>query len=144
MPVSVDVDALRVSLTDWANRGAGEALDDLRQQTHDRAPFGVSEGDNPGPHLIDSEEAVVLNEGEVWQGTLAYTVDHASYLDDGTGPHQITGNPLLAFPWHGMQVIVRSVQHPGSQIHKGWFSDVITDENWADTLTRSLDTVEAT
>lgn len=142
--MAVDVDELKASITDWASKGAGQALDDLRQGTHDRCPFGVSEDGGTGqPHLLDTEEAIVTAEGEQWTGTLAYTAEHASYLDEGSEPHLIEGNPLLSFMWNGQRVIVHSVQHPGSTIHKGWFSDVTGEDDWANVLSDALDKVEA-
>lgn len=141
--MAVDVDDLRTSIVTWANLAAGQALDALRQNTHDRLPYGVSEGDHPGPHLADTEEASVISEGEQWAGTLAYTAEHASYLDEGTGPHEIVGNPLLSFMWNGQRVIVHSVQHPGSMLHVGWFTDAVTDDAWASVLLDAFDAVEA-
>jgi hypothetical protein len=61
--------------------------------------------------------------------TLKFTEEYAGFLDEGTGPHEIAGNPLLAFEWGGQTVIVHSVQHPGSTKHKGWFTDRATDDS---------------
>lgn len=55
---------------------------------------------------------------------------YGSFSDQGTPPHLIVGNPLLAFEWHGQLVIVHSVQHPGN-VGTGWFSDNVTDDTWA-------------
>lgn len=45
----------------------------------------------------------------------AYT-DYASYVDGGTAPHEIRGNPYLTFKGHdGSWVTVQSVQHPGTK-----------------------------
>jgi hypothetical protein len=38
---------------------------------------------------------------------------YALYVHEGTKPHVIEGNPLLAFTWHGEQVFFASVNHPG-------------------------------
>lgn len=137
--MSVDVSDLTDAIQAWANRSAGQALDGMRQLSREHAPYGASEDGHPGPHLVDTEEANVLEEGEIWVGELAYTAEHASYLDEGTGPHTIEGNPLLAFHWGGQQVIVHSVQHPGSTMHVGWFSNTVTDESWAAELETAMD-----
>jgi hypothetical protein len=45
----------------------------------------------------------------------AYT-EYASYVDGGTQPHEIHGNPLLTFKTAGGQwVSVRGVHHPGTK-----------------------------
>lgn len=61
--------------------------------------------------------------------TLTFTTEYASYQEEGTGPHQIDGNPLLAFNWNGQTVIVHSVHHPGSTKNVGWFSNKAEDES---------------
>ncbi len=68
--------------------------------------------------------------GFVWTGFLAFTADYASYTDEGSSPHEITGNPLLAFEMGGQTVVVHSVQHPGTA-GTGWFEDAVTDDEWA-------------
>lgn len=44
--------------------------------------------------------------------------DYSVYVHEGTRPHKITGNPLLAFMWRGSLVIVRSVNHPGTRANR--------------------------
>lgn len=126
---------LRDAVTRWASDGAGQALELMRQVTHDRAPFGVSEEGNNGPHILDTEEAVVISEGELWQGTLAYTAEHAGYQDKGSGP--IFGNPWLYFMFEGH--LIRVHQTRGYDVHTGWFSDVTGEQDWADAVTQALD-----
>lgn len=137
--MTVDTSDLTEALQTWVNRSAAQALDGMYALSRERAPYGASEDGHPGPHLVDTEEASILSEGELWVGELAYTAEHASYLDEGTGPHEITGNPLLAFHWGGQLVIVHSVQHPGSTMHVGWFSNTVTDESWAAELETAMD-----
>jgi hypothetical protein len=42
---------------------------------------------------------------------------HSRFVMDGTRPHEIKGNPLLAFFWPkvGKFVVFHSVQHPGTK-----------------------------
>ena len=58
----------------------------------------------------------------------------ARYTDEGTAEHVIEGNPLLVFEWHGRTVFFRSVNHPGSTKHVGWFSERVLGR-WGDTIT---------
>lgn len=137
--MTVDVSDFHDALLDWTNRAAGQALEGMRNLSRERAPYGASEEGHAGPHLVDTEETTILEEGEIWVGELAYTAEHASYLDEGTGPHLIEGNPLLSFMWQGRRVIVHSVQHPGSTMHVGWFSNTVTDDAWASELETAMD-----
>lgn len=69
---------------------------------------------------------------------LKFNTEYASFQDEGTGPHPIHGNPLLAFDGgFGQTVIVRSVQHPGSTVRKGWFSDKAEDDSLWGTLAQA-------
>jgi hypothetical protein len=72
--------------------------------------------------------------------TIKFTEDYASYQDEGTGPHDIFGNPYLAFQVGGQTVIVHHVSHPGSTKNKGWFTDRAGDESlWALACQAALD-----
>lgn len=64
---------------------------------------------------------------------ITYPAEYASFTDEGSEPHEIHGNPLLAFEWEGQLVIVRSVHHPGTRGTR-WWSDLMTDEQWATSL----------
>lgn len=49
-------------------------------------------------------------------GTLGAFTDYASYVNDGTRPHVIRGNPMLTFRTRsGAWVSVPMVNHPGSR-----------------------------
>jgi hypothetical protein len=43
-----------------------------------------------------------------------------TYLEEGTRPHEIVGNPFLAFHWErlGVDVVFRRVQHPGTKAYQ--------------------------
>lgn len=64
--------------------------------------------------------------------SIDYTVEWARYQDEGTGGHTIEGDPLLSFFWPqvGRTVVLRSVWHPGSTMHVGWFSDEVSEPAW--------------
>ena len=90
--------------------------------------------------LSRSGEVQTQGDGSGAVATLTFTEDYASYLEEGTGPHTITGNPLLAFEWGGQTVIVHSVQHPGSTKNVGWFTDRATDDAmWSDLVQAAFD-----
>jgi hypothetical protein len=61
--------------------------------------------------------------------------EYSSYVDEGTEPHEIHGNPLLVFYWPktGRTMFLPRVQHPGTS-RTGW---------WTDTLARWPDFVAA-
>lgn len=49
-------------------------------------------------------------------GLIVALTDYASFVDAGTRPHVIEGNPFLTFKGRdGQWVTVRSVQHPGTK-----------------------------
>lgn len=88
--------------------------------------------------LSRSGQVTTVPNGAGATATLIFTEDYASYLDEGTGPHTITGNPLLAFEWGGQTVIVHSVQHPGSTKWVGWFSGKAEDDSLWGTIVQSV------
>lgn len=124
-----DFSDLSASVQEWVNEAAADAIDALGEELRELAPVG--EGDHDGPRLNETLEVTVLTiGGGEFHGQIAFTAEHASYTDEGTDPHIIEGNPLLAFEWEGRLVIVRSVNHPG-YAGTGWFTENCTDERWA-------------
>jgi hypothetical protein len=53
-------------------------------------------------------------------------VEYAGWMDTGTRPHPIVGNPYLAFYWEkiGRFVVLRRVSHPGTP-RTGWWTDTL-------------------
>ena len=43
---------------------------------------------------------------------------YAVFVHEGTKAHVITGNPTLAFMWHGEMAFFASVNHPGTRPNK--------------------------
>ena len=40
---------------------------------------------------------------------------YATFVEAGTRPHMIVGNPMLTFVWKGVRVHFRYVRHPGTK-----------------------------
>jgi len=97
--------------------------------------------------LDDLDEVVPVDTGELRDsrsveyrdGTrssgfmVTYTAPQGVWTDLGTSPHEIHGNPFLAFDWGGERVIVRSVQHPGNQ-GTFWWTNIMNLDWWRLTL----------
>jgi hypothetical protein len=120
--VPTDVSGLTAAILDAATPICEEAAQLMGNDIDLTAP--VDEGELVASRQIDTQPS-----GSGAVSTLRYTAEHASFQDEGTGPHTIEGNPLLSFNWNGQQVIVHSVEHPGSVKNKGWFSDKANDES---------------
>lgn len=90
--------------------------------------------------LGESFQATVGSAGTVITGTIVNTQQYASMVDEGTAPHEIQGNPLLAFDVGGVTVIVHSVQHPGTD-PDGFWTDNMTDEQWAFLLQEAFESL---
>lgn len=127
------VEGLQAELRDWADRVVRQAeaalLDDLEQ----RVPVSDGSGDGagaPGSTVRDQRQVDDTDLGF----TVTYPGDVPNYLDEGTEPHTIPGNPLLAFDWGGQRVIVHSVNHPGSTKDVGWWSEFMVQETWTAAL----------
>lgn len=52
--------------------------------------------------------------------------DYAQFVSGGTAPHKIVAKNVqaLSFTWHGRRIVVRSVNHPGTQANS-WFTDSV-------------------
>lgn len=111
-------------VVELAARKMGELLDEV-------VPIDTGE-------LRDSQVIEQTGDNE-WQ--VVYEAEHATFTDEGTAPHTIEGNPLLAFEWEGELVIVHSVEHPGTT-GTFWFTDTFTDENWSRCLEEAGQEVE--
>lgn len=130
--VTINSSALRAAVMEYGQQLHHDTLEDLLQQAWDQAPVDTGATRD---YLRISGEMVAGS--QIW-GRVESPTPQAKYQDEGTRPHEIRGNPLLAFQWHGRTVIVRSVHHPGSTHYRGWFSDVMTTENYTETLRRVI------
>lgn len=143
--MATDVSQLKEAIADWVNRGGDEAALLLQNDVDTVVPVGS--GDDPHPGMLrDSKETLEVSRvdagGGEWRDQLAYTAEYASYTDTGSDPHQIDGNPLLAFNWPkvGKFMILHSVQHPGTAGTR-WWSDHVTEDNWGVMVGEALDSV---
>lgn len=118
--MAADATALRLAISDAALPIIEDAGRALERELAAAAPIDTGE-------LSQSGEVTAQPAGTGASASVTFTAEHASFLDSGTGPHEITGNPFLAFDVGGQTVVVRSVQHPGSTKHRGWFSDRVRD-----------------
>ena len=58
-------------------------------------------------------DSIGNNDSEIWTSSKYY-----KYVNDGTKPHKIEGNPFLKFQINGVTIITRSVNHPGTKPQK--------------------------
>lgn len=134
--MATDASDLRASIEQWAQDVHRQAVEEMLAELDVKVPRGPhGDTDRGEPALADSVE--VLEIGSMTT-QVAYTAEHATFTDEGTAPHEIRGNPLLAFEWEGQLVIVHSVQHPGTTGTR-WWSDTMTDERWAEALQHAAD-----
>lgn len=116
----VDVEGLKAEILQRGFDAMAVALSAIRDQKRDDAP--VREG-----YLRNSIEMEgPYDQGNAVTGAVFTDTEYASYLDQGTDPHYIVGNPLLHFYWDkvGKNMTLPFVWHPGSQIHVGWWGDL--------------------
>jgi hypothetical protein len=133
--VTLDTRGMVREVRAWAEEVFEEAVLDLASQLDETVPVGETTRLD-GPALRDTQQVEVHG----LQATIRYAAEHASYTDEGTPPHPIVGNPLLAFRIDGELVIVHSVQHPGTP-RTGWFSDTVTEQAFAEALDRAASQV---
>jgi hypothetical protein len=65
-------------------------------------------------------------------GEASAMASYAHYINAGTKPHIIRGNPFLTFVWNGEKMSFRSVQHPGTAPRE--FMDLARD--WGEAVFR--------
>lgn len=102
------VNEVRVGIVRGVGLGAKEGAAEAREKHR----FQNRSGD-----LERSIQHIVIG----WTSDTMYVakieakMPYASYVEEGTKPHRIEGNPFLAFIWKGEQVFFRYVNHPGSK-----------------------------
>lgn len=126
-----NADAIRDDLTRLADSITGDIVNDMVNDLQAAAPFESGE-------TRDSIEARQLDYGPVFSYEILSPTPQSVWTEEGTDPHVIEGNPLLAFNWPklgGKLMILRSVNHPGNKAMP-WFHP-ITD-TWPDRLQRAF------
>lgn len=90
----------------------GEAMEQLKRTT--------PRSDKPGTHLADMYTRVAKKDMHGWieEIIIGTASDHPEllwYLEHGTAPHIIMGNPLLVFEINGQTIFTTIVHHPGTK-----------------------------
>jgi hypothetical protein len=126
-----DLEDLRDAIRERGREIRDGAMDALERKILDDAPVGETGA------LRESVKVSPFDAGDVMGCEAEVGVDYAEYVDEGTRPHPIYGNPWLAFEVGGQKVILRAdrtpVQHPGTQPTR-FFSDNTNDQAWHDFL----------
>lgn len=124
---------LERQIRDRAFELVSAASEVVLQETRAAAPVDTG-------RLRDSIElGPVVMAGDKVSVTIGSPLDYALFTDVGTRPHEITGNPLLAFEWPAAGPGVfffHSVQHPGTT-GTDWFgtNDLsVMGNRWSDAL----------
>jgi len=77
------------------------------------APVGKSEkGSRGGKGALQKSISKTIMASEAKIGP---NVNYAIFVEKGTKPHVIVGNPILSFIWKGKRAFFRSVNHPGTE-----------------------------
>lgn len=139
-----DVSGALADLADYArdlrDRAASKAQDDTIANTP------VSEA-QPGSNRVPGtlRDNIILrdesDDGTRFSVSIVADTDYAGFVDDGTDPHPIVGNPNLTFWWpEGPRGVgfytYRSVMHPGTQPRR-FFTEPMPDR-WENALNESL------
>lgn len=135
---SVDTSQLSAALQEWAVEVFLEAGADMQEAVVTVTPRGPTGGLQEGVVFTPGGLGGTVNTGQIESQR-----EYSSFVDEGTDPHPIEGNPLLAFEWGGVQVIVHSVNHPGTDPQPFWTENV-TEAQWLDSLNRAIDATPLT
>jgi len=119
--MAVDVSALVSGVQRYADMIAGDATRIMRDRIQGGAPRKTS-------FMRTSDTVTNLGRG---RRRLEFAADYASYVDEGTPPHQIRPRNarVLRFRVGGKTVFARVVNHPGTKPTK-WFSGESEQSDW--------------
>lgn len=94
------------------SRGVGYGARDGAAAARDGHTFVNRSGD-----LERSIQNVVVGwvNDNLYVANIVARTPYASYVEEGTPPHLIPGNPTLSFDWKGERVHFRYINHPGSR-----------------------------
>lgn len=129
-----DVAELRAKITAWGERVHRAATADMAAKLTPPRKTGRFEG----TRQVDPTSG----SGPTFVSTIGYPGELGEWLDEGTSPHLIEGNPFLSFYWPraGGRVVFRSVQHPGTPGTNFW-SRVMHTDSWYQSLNRAAASV---
>lgn len=131
--MAVDVSGLQNALIEFGSEVFLEAGSIMQEAVVEVTPRGPTGGLQEGVVFRPGAVGGVVNTGSIHSER-----EYSSFVDEGTSPHPIEGNPLLAFQWGGVQVIVHSVNHPGTEAQPYW-SDTVTEVQWLDAVSQAID-----
>ena len=109
MNIRMEVDTSKLNLnTDKVNKAVSQELEKtahrIERQAKELAPIDTGE-------LRRS----ITTEGSGLDYEIGTNLEYSEYIEDGTSPHIINGNPYLY--WEGASHPVRSVNHPGNRAY---------------------------
>jgi hypothetical protein len=118
--IDVDLSPMRDAVREHYAQVVDDGFQALMVDMNENGP----RSDVAHDHMIDLVELTASEDGDTLiSRTIHSPADYSSFVDSGTEPHRIDGNPLLAFTAaDGTRVIVRYVNHPGTA-RTGWWSD---------------------
>lgn len=109
MNIRMEVDTSKLNLdADKINKAVSQELEKtahrIERQAKELAPIDTGE-------LRRS----ITTEGSGLDYEIGTNLEYSEYIEDGTSPHIINGNPYLY--WEGASHPVRSVNHPGNKAY---------------------------
>ena len=109
MNIRMEVDTSKLNLdADKVNKAVSQELEKtahrIERQAKELAPIDTGE-------LRRS----ITTEGSGLDYEIGTNLEYSEYIEDGTSPHIINGNPYLY--WEGASHPVRSVNHPGNRAY---------------------------
>ena len=109
MNIRMEVDTSKLNLdADKVNKAVSQELEKtahrIERQAKELAPIDTGE-------LRRS----IVTEGSGLDYEIGTNLEYSEYIEDGTSPHIINGNPYLY--WEGASHPVRSVNHPGNRAY---------------------------
>lgn len=118
-----DTSATKARLEKWAQRVFFDAAQSMADKDTRDVPRDTG--------ALAQTRRLQINE-TAYTASVEYPGDLPNWLEDGTGPHRIDGNPLLAFNWPkaGGVVFLRHVNHPGSRKQVGWFTNTWNEDTF--------------
>lgn len=127
--MTVDSSGLRKQVADYAREVVRVAGEEIARATEE--DYGMPERTGA---LRQSRHLEYSDDGRTFTCDFGYDAEYASYMDEGTRPHEIRGNPLLAFDWPaaGRFMVLPIVHHPGT-IAYDFFGKRLPDA-WPDAL----------
>lgn len=106
-----DFRRIEVELSDAARRGALAGAQAGIAQAKASHPYT----DRTGKLTSTSYARLDISTPGGAMARMVWPVKYASFVENGTSPHAIFGNPLLHFIWKGVTVTFRAVHHPGTK-----------------------------